>query len=342
MGNLDFTSELSTTATEGISLGQEEASNSLVLDINSISQILLPRIRDFRLKFNNAYIAFAESTKLDNLKDAISPDFKKGIEVKLKTKDIQSFEANSLAAIMLEGLNLLNEIRSMLTGTTIATHFYYKGADGRVVPIKISNLKPVLSLYGASGTLSNPISLAFQMEGEIIDLSGEIQDSEDGEKGMEHYLQILDRAKDLYVNDLNSKSKNRQYEKFWDNKDAEILELLIQRKAKSLSWKHYKTYRKKMGSSGKQTTLLQMGDIGSIQVKYFGQKQKNVNVLRFSMLRNQLTQLETIFSLTNPMLQKQQLKEIFLPKTSELHDEFSKQLNRDATEYFNNLFSKFI
>ena len=93
-----------------------------------------------------------------------------------------------------------------------------------------------------------------------------------------------------------------------------------------------------MGSAGKQTTLLQMGDIGSIQVKYFGQKQKSVNVLRFSMLRNQLFNLENIFLLNNPLQQKQQLKEIFLPKTSELHDEFSKQLNRDATEYFNSLF----
>ena len=341
MSSLDLTSELSTTVTEAISLGQEETSNLLSLDINSISQILLPRIQKFKNKFNNAYISFANSTKLDNLKEAIKPDFKRGIKVDLKTKHVQTIEANSLAAIMLEGLNLLNEIRSMLTGTTIATHFYYKRADGKITPIKISDLKPILSLYGASGTLSNPVSLAFQMEGEIIDLSGEIQNVKNNEKGIDHYLQILDRAKDLYVNHLNSQNKKRQYEKYWDNKDAEILELLIQRKAKSLSWKHYKSYRGKMGASGKQTTLLQMGDIGSIQVKYFGQKQKNVNVLRFSMLRNQLTQLENIFLLNDPILQKQQLKEIFLPKTSELHDEFSKQLNRDATEYFNNLFSKY-
>ena len=74
----------------------------------------------------------------------------------------------------------------------------------------------------------------------------------------------MDRAKDIYVSKLNEKNKGKQYEKFWDNKDAEILELLIQRRAKTLAWNHYEKYRKQMGSAGKQTTLLQMGDIGSI------------------------------------------------------------------------------
>lgn len=342
MAYLDLTSELSTTATEGLEIGKEEVVRSLSVDILSISQSLLPRIQNFRKSFDIAYTNFVIETKKEALQGAINPNFQRGVKVKLTSKDIRSQAANELAQIMLKGLILLNEIRSMLTGTSIATHFYHKSTDGKIHPIKISELKPVLSLYNASGTLSNPVSLAFQMEGEIIDLSGELQKGQEDTQDINHYLSILDRAKDLYVENLNKKYSNRHYEKYWDNKDAEILELLIQRKAKSLAWTHYQKYRKSMGSAGKQTTLLQMGDIGQIQVKYFGQKQKQVNILRFSMLRNQLAQLETIFSLSNPLLQKQRLKEIFLPKTTELHDEFSKQLNREATEYFNSLFKGLI
>ena len=64
--------------------------------------------------------------------------------------------------------------------------------------------------------------------------------------------------------------------------------------------------------------------------------------MRFSMLRNSLFKLEEIFLLSNIKMQKQQLKEIFLPKTSELHDEFSREVNRSATEYFNSLFQNLI
>ena len=334
---LNLTEDLSATASEGLKIASDEVTNHLALNIQTISKNLIPRIQHFRQKFNHAYNDFVAETEIDVLKQAIEPDFKHGIKVKLSNQQIKTKSADLLAATMLEGLQLLNEIRSILTGTTIQTHFYYKGDHG-IIPIKISDLKPVLSLYAASGTLSNPINLAFQINGEIIDLSGELVEEKENNYDLQHYLTILDRAKDLYVNDLNSKNSNRIYEKYWDNKDAEILELLIQRKAKTLAWTHYKKYRQSMGSAGKQTTLLQMGDIGNIQVKYFGQKQKQVNVMRFSMLRNQLFELENIFLLTDPVLQKQKLKTVFLPKTTEMHDEFSKQLNRSATEYFNQLF----
>lgn len=175
MAYLDLTSELSTTATEGLEIGKEEVAKSLNVDILSISQSLLPRIQNFRKSFNIAYTNFVIETKKDTLRDAINPNFQRGVKVKLTSKDIRNQAANELAQIMLQGLILLNEIRSMLTGTSIATHFYHKSTDGKIVPIKISELKPVLSLYNASGTLSNPVSLAFQMEGEIIDLSGELQ-----------------------------------------------------------------------------------------------------------------------------------------------------------------------
>ena len=340
---LDFTDELSSFSTEALEIGREEVGQQVTTDIVTIAQILLPRIQQFREKFNASYIDFVKETGIDRLQEAVKPDFAHGIQIVLRNKQVQGSQAENFAQVMYEGLLLLNEIRSMLTGTTIDNHFYYKSDDGRIIPINISKLKPVLSLYGASGSLSNPVSLAFQIEGEIIDLSEQIENAEeDKEHNLEHYLQIMERAKDIYVSKLNEKNKGKQYEKFWDNKDAEILELLIQRRAKTLAWNHYEKYRKQMGSAGKQTTLLQMGDIGSIQVKYFGQKQKSVNIMRFSMLRNSLFKLEEIFSLSNIKMQKQQLKEIFLPKTSELHDEFSREVNRSATEYFNSLFQNLI
>ena len=203
MTNLNLTTELSSTATQALNQGIEEASTSLSLDITTISNTFLPRIQKFKSRFNQAYLDYVN--ELDNdkkqLEQAVTPDFERRIKVKLKSKDIQSDKANELAAIMLEGLTLLNEIRAVLTGTTITTHFYHKGSDGRIYPIKISDLKPVLSLYGASGTLSNPFSLALQMEGEIVELCDEIQEDKKQNKEYDFYLylEILDRAKDLYV-----------------------------------------------------------------------------------------------------------------------------------------------
>lgn len=341
MANLDFTSEMSSIASEAFEIGREEAANAHLTDILSISTTLLPEIQIYRSKFNSAFLNFVDETEKTGLRDAIKEDREKGVEIKLYAENIKGKKANELASVMMEGLMLLNRVRSVLTGTTISTQFYHASDDGRMVPVNIANLKPVLSLYSASGTLSNPVNLAFEAEGEITELVDSLEENSK-EDGIQHYLKIMDRAKDLYVDQLNSNSKTKRYTKFWDSTDAEILELLIQRKAKTLAIHHYTSYRRHMGNKGKQTTLLQMGDIGAIQVKYFGKKQKQVNVLRFSMLRNTLFKLEQAFSQQNLTLQKQQLKDIFLPKTSELHDEFSRELNRDAVEYFNSLFSKFI
>lgn len=335
-GHLDFTPESQVIASQALELGGQDTAQALKQDITILINQLLGQVVIYRQRFDAAYSKWIMETHQNQLlQEAAMIDFTHGQKISISSKSIKNTASEEFATIMLEGLTLLNNIRFQLTGTQISTVFYIKDDAGKIKRITDANVKPVLSLYSASGTLSNPINLAYQIETECANGQNII---EKDEQDITHYLQILEAAKEKYLENL-SIQKNKSYKAYYDATDMEILELLIQRKSKSLAWTHYQKYRKSFGNKGIQTTALEMGDIGNIQVKYFSNaKQNSVNAMRFSMLRNNLHKLETIFQLTNSNLQYQQLRDMFIPKTGALHDELSKEINRIALQNLKQLF----
>lgn len=210
---------------------------------------------------------------------------------------------------MKEGHNLLLDIRKQLTGQDINTKFFvsYEGKtyeiDERDVQIGYT-----LSRFGAD-TISNPVSLAYNLTSEALqELIKEAKAKEITNEDIWSQIYSLKRP---YLDQKKaywaSKGIKREYPNiFFDSKDAEIYELFnqqrnLQRETKILDLEYYTDLRKSMGGGGGYASpFYKKGDVGSVQVKYFNikknQTSSSVNFARFSLLRDQLRNLENILN----------------------------------------------
>lgn len=253
-----------------------------------------------------------------------------------------------LMATMLKGHSLLMQIRETLTGQSINTKFIIQ-VDGKFYQIKESQIDPnlVLSKFGG-GTVSNPFSLAYQIDLQMLQDCQLLK--EENEITNTDIWQTIYSLKRPYL-DEKSKITHREYPNiFFDSKDAEIYELYAQQTGNipELTLSEYAALRKEMGGGGGYATpFYKLGDIGSVQVKYFNlsksQKNATVNFARFSLLRDRLRQLNEILLLANPLDMKQALISFFTEKEDNISikAQISKEFNKAAQEAISQLFKGF-
>ena len=246
---------------------------------------------------------------------------------------------------MQKGHSLLLEIREALIGSKISTKFIIT-IDDKTYSIDEKFLSPYLTLstYGGK-TISNTFSLDYKIDRELLQSKEFLENSElisDEEGTWQHIFS-------LKPNYLKQKSleTGRQYPNiFYDAKDAEIYEYLIQRQGELSKFGdfEYAQLRKRLGGGGGNASpFYKTGDIGNIQVKYFkikkGQRDATVNFARFSLLRDRFQQLYDILDKNNIQEIGKELSKFFTEEEYNISEEITRQTNREIQQIFNKIFN---
>lgn len=290
---------------------------------------------------------------LSKMKNSLNPmRGQRSTKIDLANKEYNNNNnaTNNLMATMLKGHSLLLKIRTALTGQTITTKFIVQTDKGfyEIDEASIdSNL--VLSTFGG-GTVSNPFSLAYQLDQDLLQSSNLL--TEDKEISKTDILQTIMSIKPEYLElkkaDWKAKGVDREYSNiYFDSKDAEIYELYQQQRGRTaLNALEYKRLREKMGGGGGHASAFyKMGDVGSVQVKFFNLtksgKKATVNFARFSLLRDRFRQLAQIFSEMDPIKMQIKLMEFFTEKEDNVLEGVSSAFNEQAQRALEDLFRNF-
>lgn len=317
-------------------------------------QTILPlsiEVNSYTHEFNEAVNDYMrENSVLRKMKNSLNTNSRDSSKIGLTRGKYQNNKkaTQQLISTMLKGHSLLKQVREILTGQSINTKFIIQ-VDEKFYQVKESQIDPnlILSKFGGD-TVSNPFSLAYQIDLQMLKDCKILQ--EENEISNIDILQTIYSLKRPYL-DEKSKTTHREYPNiFFDSKDAEIYELYAQQTGNipELDLSEYTMLRKELGGGGGYATpFYKLGDIGSIQVKYFnlskGQKNTTVNFARFSLLRDRLRQLNEILLLSNPLDMKQELISFFTEKEENISikTQISREFNKAAQEAINQLFKDF-
>ena len=280
---------------------------------STIINPLKNRVSFYNKKFNIAATEWtlSNSTLAQWSDNILNPTKKeRGIKLPGKRDYLKNSEQTlNLIEVMKEGHDLLLDIRKQLTGQTISTKFFVS-YEGKTYEIdeRDAQIEYTLSRFGAD-TISNPVSLAYNLTVEVLqDL---IKEAKAKEITTEDIWSQIYSLKVPYLEQKKAewaaKGVKREYPNvFFDSKDAEIYELFnqqknIQKEQGILNLETYTSLRKGMGGGGGYASpFYKKGDVGSVQVKYFNIKKNQVNTsvnfARFSLLRDQMRNLENILN----------------------------------------------
>ena len=330
---------------EGISDVSSVEAHDLFLNIIEPLRVAVHSYRD---EFNVAVNDYMMSNNLlRQMRDTLSPSQRartQAVEIKDKKKLNNGKRATkNLIATMEKGHSLLLKMRTALTGQQISTKFMI-AHEGKTYLIDEVNVptKLVLSQFGG-GTVSNPFSLAYQIDTELMKSKEFLEKAE--EISTTEIWQQIYNLKRPYL-DEKSKITGKKYPNiFYDSKDAEIYELYAQQKKTDLTLADYTNLRAEMGGGGGYASpFYKIGDVGSIQVKYFnlkkGVKNSTVNFARFSLLRDRFKELEEILSKNDVQDIGQSLMEFFTEKGDNISisQPLTRQVNDLAKKEFAKLF----
>lgn len=251
------------------------------------------------------------------------------------------------------GHDLLLEIRAAITGQEISTKFMIS-VDNKTYVIdekKIKDLSRVFSKFGG-GTISNPFSLAYEMDSSIAQYLNNLVAEGEAEEisGGDIWTQIW-QHKIKYLQELENKN-NKKYNPFYDSKDAEIYMLHAGNPPgggwdiSALTTEKYIALRKEMGGGGGYATAFyKLGDIGLTQVKFFNihndTEKVRVNYARFSLIRDQFRKLQKIFHYQSSYQIGQALLGFFTEKSSNIlsEDTVTQTLNNAAKQHIRKIFN---
>lgn len=253
--------------------------------------------------------------------------------------------ARQMIQTMQKGHSLLLEMREVLLGSKISTKFIIS-IEGKTYSIDEKFLSPYLTLSAfGGGTVSNPFSLAYKIDKELLKDKNFLENAEIISNG-EVWNKIFSLKPD-YLKTYKTPKTGRIYTNYYfDSKDAEIYELFMQNKEKiaDLKVSDYAKLRAELGGGGGYASpFYKIGDIGSVQVKYFnikqGQNNATVNFARFSLLRDRFQELYNILDQDSIQSIGQQLSKFFTEEESHISQEVSRQVNREAKQTFNKIFN---
>ena len=327
---------------EGISDVSSVDAHDLFLNIIEPLRIAVHSYRD---EFNVAVNDYMMSNNLlRQMRDTLSPSQRARtdtVEINKKKLNNGKKATKNLIATMEKGHSLLLRMRESLTGQQISTKFMI-AHGGKVYLIDEANVptKLVLSQFGG-GTVSNPFSLAYQIDVELMKNREFLEKAE--EISTTDIWQQIYNLKRPYL-DEKSKITGKKYPNiFYDSKDAEIYELYAQQKKTDLTLSDYSSLRASMGGGGGYASpFYKIGDVGSIQVKYFnlkkGTRNSTVNFARFSLLRDRFRELEEILSKNDIQEIGQSLMEFFTEKETNISQTVTQDVNNLAKKEFAQLF----
>lgn len=325
--------------------GIDDVKNAHGQDIyESIINPMRLQVSNYRQTFEKDFINYTQANSvMRKMKNVLNPtQEQRGKEIALDKSKYQNRKkaTQQLIHTMDRGHSLLLEIREVLTGQKIKTKFYIK-SGGKTYIINESNLDPqkVLSVFGG-GTVSNPFSVAYELDKDILDAKNLLKDAE--EISTTEIWQTIWSLKRPYL-DNKSKITGREYKNiYFDSKDAEIYELLSRQKEPILDLAQYTQYRAEMGGGGGyRTAFYKAGDVGDTQVKFFNldsQKKSVVNYGRLSLLRDKFKQLETILSQNSPQEIGNGLMQFFTEDEARISDNITREFNREAKEMIRQIF----
>lgn len=337
---------------KGIELASQQSAqefyNSTILPLQLATEA-------YCLEFDSAVKKYMkDNSVLSKMKNSLNPSQStRSDKIGLSRGKYQNNKKSTqeLMSVMLQGHSLLQQIRSALTGMTITTKFIVQ-VDNKFYEIdekKIdSNL--VLSTFGG-GTESNPFSLAYNIDIEMLKEAKLLNEDSEVDKG--YIYETIRNLKKPYLDWKKEQWADRgvvkNYDKiFFDSKDAEIYELYAQQTGmEPLELSQYIELRQTLGGGGGYASAFyKSGDVGSVQVKFFNLnksgKNATVNFARFSLLRDKLRKLNEILKERNLNLLKQGLLDFFTEnkKYSSL-EQMSNAFNQASKEAINELFKNF-
>lgn len=249
-----------------------------------------------------------------------------------------------MKVVMAMGHSLLLEIREEITQQQINTKFMIDIA-GKVYLVdesKINDLSLVLSSFGA-GTVSNPFSLAYQLDASIENLLKELVNQEEAEIISDDSIWKTIWARKISYLQKKSIENHKKYIPFYNSKDAEIYMLYKGNPPgggedlTTLTVDRYAQLRASLGGGGGYSSpFYKIGDIGLTQVKYFkirnNEKEAAVNYARFSLLRDKFQQLLFIFNQTDIEKIGQDLLNFFTEKEKNISEKITQKVNQEAKQ----------
>ena len=305
-----------------------------------VIQPLQNQVSSYNAEFDEAVQTYmAKNSVMRKMKNVLNPTQKnRNDKIGINRSKFQNSKVatQELIKTMEKGHSLLLQIREQLTNQKIVTKFIVQ-TDEKIYQIDESKVDTnlVLSAFGG-GTVSNPFSLAYSLNAEMLKLQGLL--TKENEITNADILQQIWAVKPEYLErkkqEWAAKGKKREYTPFFNSKDAEIYELYQQQKdLPPLTVDYYAQLRAGMGGGGGYATpFYKLGDIASTQVKFFNLKKDSqesvANFARFSLLRDKLRQLEEILYLTDPQKLCQELIQFFTERPENISD-----INQITTEF---------
>lgn len=304
------------------------------------------QVGDYIKTFDKAFEDYAQANSmLRKMKNVLNPGDTASDELIIPKKKYENNKkaTKNLINVMNLGHSLLLQIRKELTGQSINTKFIIS-VNGKTYQIDESKLTPdlVLSQFGA-GTVSNPFSLAYQLNIDMIEKLK--QNNELEEIGETNLWQLIRSLKRPYL-DEKTKVTGRIYKNiFFDSKDAEIYTLYSRAdNIETLTLSEYANLRASMGGGGGYASpFYKSGDVYDTQVKYFNIKRNTsvatVNFVRFSLLRDRMKQLYQILNQSTAQEIGLGLKSFYTEKEKNISTAINKEFNAAAQEAINQLFN---
>lgn len=342
-GDFDFSS----ISREMYRIATHDEAQSVSYDASAMIQDFRNMVSQYRVKFESDFKEYALTNNIARkMQNVLDPgDKQRGETIYVSNKQLTKNKrvTNQFAQTMYLGHTILSQMRETLTGQTIRTKFLieFDGHYYEVYEDEIQDyVKLALDRYRGQSTVSNPFSLAYQIDAEALKAAGILREENqvDGMQSVDLFQQIWD-LKPSYL-EYKHKLTGRDYPNiFWDSKDAEIVELLQQEAEREgyvpLALSRYIDLRQSMGGGGGYASAFyKLGDIGSTQVKFFKFKKQsgivNVNFARFSLLRDRFKQLEEILSRPSETEIMAGLESFFTEKEVNISDNISQAFNKEA------------
>ena len=344
-GDFDFSS----LSREAYRIGTQDEAKSVAYDASAMIQDFREVVDNYCQKFDQDFNEYIHDNSLvRKMKNVLNPEEgQRGNAIYVSNKELTRNRraTEQFASTMLLGHSLLNQMRETLTGQVIRTKFMieYDGEYYEVYEDEIQDyVKIAIDRYRGQSTVSNPFSLAYQLDAEVLKNAGILKEENkmDDMQSVDLFQQIWD-LKPAYL-EYKSSITHKQYPNiFFDAKDSEIVELLQQEALEygymSIGLARYIQLRKSMGGGGGYASAFyKIGDIGSTQVKFFKFKKQsgvvNVNFARFSLLRDRFRELRDILGQSSENDIMKGLEEFFTEKESNVSDRMSTIFNRKAKE----------
>lgn len=336
-------------------IGENDLSDAVVSNLSPQLANIALRVNSYCLAFDQTVqeMARANGFKRQAMKSLSmsSSNKKKVYWGNAAIKNIDS--VHKFMNLMYQGHALLSDIREELTGQHITTKFIISFEEHLYV-VDEKDIAPnlILTSFGA-GTEANPVSLAYEINRDLLEAIKEYKTMDLEDMSTQMAIEVTKQAKWEWLTEKKFPTMpHAMIKQWWDNKDSEVYEWVIQSKKDYVSSSEYDTQRKSAGGGpGKiNTPFFKMGDVGTTQVKYFNldkDSKQSAAFIRFNILNKKLKKLNQIFinNCNNPEKLKNALKNFFtfndtsknVPKA--IQDEVNKEANRLAREGIDKFFS---